>query len=126
MDFTEPPKPAVVNLNPKTQEIQVNKTYFYEMPNGKIEPVEAKEAWELHKKKYKQIGVSDGSKYRQAIAEARQIFQLQGLEMSQERLRKGFEEELEVARGNFETPPSNDVWGNGRNEFNSRFGGKMR
>ena len=126
MNFTEPPKLSVPGLNTKVQEIKVNKTYFYEMPSGNIEAVESREAWELHRKKYKQIGVSSGLKHAQAVEEARQIFKLQGIEASQERLRKGFEEELEEARGKFETPPNNDVFGNGVSEFNSRFGGKLR
>jgi hypothetical protein len=117
MNFTNDPKPAKISLNNKPQELQTKKTYFYEMPSGRIEAVEAKEAWELHRKNYKQVGVSDGSKYAQAMIEARQIFELQGIEMAQERLRKGFEEELEAAKGHFETPPKNDVFGNGGAEF---------
>jgi len=122
MDFTEQPKNSLVNLNQKTQEMQIKKTYFYEMPSGRIEPVEEKEAWELHKKGFKQIGVSDGSKYALALKESRQIFQLQGIEMAQERLRKGFEEELEIAKGHYETPPRNDIFGNGKAELNQMIG----
>jgi len=119
MQFTEPPKVATVSLNGKSAELQTKKTYFYEV-NGNIVPAEAREAWELHKKKHKQIGVSDGSKYAQAIMESRELFKTEGIEKSQERLRQGYEEELESAKGNFETPPNNDVFGNGVREFNQR------
>lgn len=117
MEFTDKPKEIITNINRKPQELKINKTYFYEMPNGRIEAVEAKEAWELYKKGYKQYGVSDGSKYALALRESNEIFKLQGLEMAQERLRKGYEEEMELAKGNYEVPPKNDVFGNGSAEF---------
>lgn len=122
MEFTGNEKPLVAGLNAKAQELQIKKTYFYEMPTGKIEAVEAKEAWELRKKGMKQIGVSDGQSYAKAIKESQQIFKLQGLEMAQERLRKGFEEELELAKGHYEVPPNNDVFGNGVQEFSQTMG----
>ena len=42
--------------------------------------------------------------------------------MAQERLRKGFEEELEIAKGHYETPPRNDIFGNGKAELNQMIG----
>jgi len=119
MNFTEPPKVSTPGINTKSQELKYNKTYFYEV-NGNIVPVEAREAWELHRKRHKQIGVSDSSKYALAVQEARELFKTEGIEKSQERLRRGFDEELESARGHFETPPNNDVFGNGVREFNQR------
>lgn len=122
MDFTIAEKPLVPSINNKAQELKINKTYFYEMPSGNIEAVESREAWELHKKRFKQIGVSDGSLYRKAMEEARELFKTEGLEKSQERLRKGVEEEIEAARGHFEVPPNNDVFGNGRQDFMNKSG----
>lgn len=122
MEFNNKEKPLVVGLNNKIQELQIKKTYFYEMPTGKIEAVEAKEAWELRKKGFKQIGVSNGQTYAKAIRESQKLFKERGLESAQERLRKGFEEELECARGHFEIPPSNDVFGNGIQEFQQTMG----
>jgi len=113
MDYSMEEKPLTVGLNNKAQQFKVNKTYFYEMPTGNIEPVETREAWELYKKKYKQIGVSNGLTYDKARKEAKEIFKTEGIEKAQERLRQGIQEELEVARGNFETPPNCDMFGNG-------------
>ena len=113
MDFVDEPKKLTVSLNNKPDELAPKKTYFYELPSGRVEPAEAVEAWRHHKNGYKQVGVSDGKTYLQAVREAQQLFKEQGLEAAQERLRKGFSEELEVARGHFETPPNADAMGPG-------------
>lgn len=88
------------------------KVYFYERPDGSIVHTDAKEAWGFHKK-FKQIGVSDGVKYHQAVLESRDLFRQQGLAAAQDRLRQGFAEELEAARGKLERPPNADKMGNG-------------
>jgi len=126
MEYTEEAKESNININTKVQELKANKTYFYEMPSGNIEPVEAVEAWGLYKKKAKQIGCSDGTTYRTALKEAQQLMKTEGIEKAQERLRKGLAEELEVARGNIEIPPNNDVFGPAKNEFNQSRISKMK
>ena len=113
MDFVDEPKKVSVSLNTKPDELAPKKTYFYQLPSGRIEPAEAVEAWRHHKNGYRQVGVSDGRTYFNAVKEAQQIFKDQGLEKAQERLRKGFDEELEVAKGHFETPPNADAMGPG-------------
>ena len=113
MDYSIEEKPLTVGLNTKGNQLRVNKTYFYQIGEDRIEPVEAREAWELHKKKVKQIGVSDGTTYNIALKEAQQLFKAEGQERAQERLREGVQEELEKARGNLETPPNFDIFGSG-------------
>lgn len=120
MDFQAEEKPLKVSVNNKATELKANRTYFYEMPTGNIEPVEAREAWELHKKKYKQIGSSDGTTYNKALKEAQGLLKTKGLEEAQERLRQGLQEELEQARGKIQTPPNYDIFGNGTNELKQR------
>ena len=113
MEFLDKEKPLTVAPNKKPQELKAEKTYFYEMPSGNVIATEAREAWSLHKKRIKQIGVSNGLIYAQAILDSQQILATEGLEKAQERLRRGYQEELESARGHFETPPNFDFYGNG-------------
>lgn len=103
-DLSQPPKPLVASLGAIDKP---NKTYFYARPDGTPFCVEAKEAWTIHRK-FKQIGVSDGSIYYEGVKESHQIFKEKGLEAAQARIRKGFADELEAARGKFETPPNVD------------------
>lgn len=119
-----PSKPVSVSWNSSYGEVEgarqlslkAGKTFFYEKPDGTIIATEAIEAWAIHKaKKFKQVGVSSGEKYTLAMEEAGRIFKTDGLKASQERIRKGFEEELEVARGHYEVPPDCD-----RFEFKQR------
>lgn len=103
-----PEKPLTAGIDPKVYPPQ--KTFFYERPNGSVVCVEEKEAWTLHKK-FKQVGVSDGTTFQAALMEAKRIFQEQGLEAAQARLRQGHEEELEKARGHFQAPRNFDTVG---------------
>lgn len=111
MNFGGPEKPLFVSLTnniPPPEEI-----YFYERSDGSIVALNEREAWNSSKiqnlsgnidKKFKQIGVSDGTIYNKAIEEAREIFTTSGLKASQERIRKGYMDELEAARGHFKKP----------------------
>lgn len=105
-----PEKPLVAGVG-KVEPNQ--KTYFYERSDGSVICVQAQEAWKLHKKRFKQVGVSDGTKFRQAIAESQEIFHREGLAAAQARIKKGEQEELEAARGRYEVPPNADKMGNG-------------
>lgn len=91
------------------------KTYFYEKKDGSVIEAQANEAWTLHKKGFKQIGVSSGKKYEEAVKLAHQVFkQTLDKQKVREILLKGRNDELEEARGKFETPPNMDKMGPGR------------
>lgn len=102
------------------------KTWFYERPNGSVVAVQADEAWAIHNNRsraytgFKQVGCSDGTKYFQAVMDSRDLLRSQGLAAAQERLRRGFDEELEAARGKYEVPPDTDVKWPGGNPHNVR------
>lgn len=111
MNYSQiPEKPLYANVG-KVEKSK--RTYFYERKDGSIICVEEKEAWELHKKGFKQIGVSNGEIFRQAVIESQKIFTESGLQAAQERIRKGERDEIEAARGKFQVPPNNDKIGNG-------------
>lgn len=99
-----PEKPLKVGPSPKVE--RPVKTYFYEI-NGAPVCVQEVEAWTLHKK-YKQLGVSDGTHYSQRLEEAKRILSEKGLEEAQKVLREAFSQELEIARGHFQMPPNPD------------------
>ena len=83
--------------------------------------------WEVfHKTEVKECptleDLEDQYLYCLAHEESREIFKIEGLEKAQERLRLGIQEEMEEAKGNYETPPRNDVFGNGVAQFNQMVG----
>lgn len=98
------------------------KTFFFERHDGSIISVGEQEAWGLYARKNqvigqdipkpKLIGVSDGLKMHEAISEAHKIFRTDP-EAAQARIRKGHEEELEVARGHIIKPRNFDKMGDG-------------
>jgi hypothetical protein len=101
------------NVQVEKKYLQPTKTWFMERGDGKIFACEEIEAWELLRNKsnwrrndFKIIGVSDGLIYAQAVNEASNLIDKQQI---QNRLRRGFEEELEKARGNIEFPTNQNV-----------------
>lgn len=88
------------------------KTFFYERSDGSIIEVGEREASKIHKK-FKQVGVSDGKAFHQAVQEAHDLFNSEGEQAAKDRLAKGKEEELEIARGNLQIPGDFKVYGNG-------------
>lgn len=111
---------------------RVSKTYFYKKPDGTIFACEEKEAAVLQKKKWEQVGVSDGKLYFQLINKAviEQKVELDALDIKYpkeakpntyytkraeilEKTRLKFMEaataEQKLATGNKEKPQSNDV-----------------
>lgn len=96
-------------------------TWFFEQPNGKIIAVGEEEAWRIYTGKnqiigqrpypFKIIGVGKGQIYEKAVAEAIELKNAGKDEESKACLRKGFEDELESARGNIVAPRNFDMIG---------------
>ena len=118
VDMDLPPLPEKP-LIPKLGKIEKNiRVYFFEREDGSTFFAQAKEAWTIMKgrvqhvgyerPRIKFIGSSDGSKFRQGVIEAQNIFKEQGLIPSQERIRLAEKEELECARGNMIYPVNQD------------------
>lgn len=112
-----PLKPLVAKVN--QEQLPINRTYFFERPNGTRVVAEDKEAWSLYSRipqvlgirtyPFKFLGSSDGRKYQQAILESKEILATTGdLEKAQVRLRLGEEEEFEQAKGVMVPPPNMD------------------
>lgn len=101
MQFDKPIAPLIPKMNKLER---AKKTFFYERQNGSvISTNDVLDACRMHKK-FKQYGVSDGTRFERAVAEAHRIFMEQGLDAAQQRIRDGEKEEMEAAKGHFETP----------------------
>lgn len=121
MEFVGDPIPANVKLEGGRIDQPV-KTWFFEKSNGSIVSVQEAEAWRIWSGKNqivgqqvarpKLIGVSDGKLYFKALVEAREVAKAEGLEKAQERIRQGYQEEIESARGNIVAPRNFDTIGN--------------
>lgn len=83
-------------------------TYFYEMPNGQVTAVIARDAKNMHDR-FKFLGRSDGKKYWQALIEADNLFKAHGKELATERVQLGFVEELEEAKKDLTPPKWSDI-----------------
>ena len=98
------------------------KTFFFEREDGSVIAVGEYEAWNLLKNRNqiigvrtyppKLLGVSNGQKMYEAVKEAHAIY-LTDQELAKDRMRRGFDEELEVARGNIVQPRNPDKQGDG-------------
>lgn len=116
-----PEKPLVPGIN--SRGYNPERTYFFEREDGTTFFTNANEAWTIYKRRQqivgketpriKYLGNSDGSKFKQAVMEAKQMFREKGLEISQERLRQGEREELEEAKKDKTPPPQADKFGDG-------------
>lgn len=93
------------------------KTFFFERHDGSIISVNEPEAWRIINGRIqaylrypipKLIGVSDGSTFQKALFEARELGKTD-VELAKERVRKGYQEELEAARGHIEQPRNFDI-----------------
>lgn len=105
----------------KSHKVERNQqTWFFERPDNSIIAVQGQEAWSIYKGRnqvagirtipFKMVGSSDGSLYKKAVEESHKIFQETGdVNKSQERLRLGFNEELESARGKMIIPMNHDT-----------------
>lgn len=94
------------------------KTYFYKRKDGSIFPCEAKEAWAVHNK-LQQVGVSDGKAYFNRIKEIASQYNGK-IDMStdegqalmaqiQKEMQDALNAEIEIARGNLERPPQQNI-----------------
>jgi len=98
-------------------------TWFFERPDGSIFATQEQEAWNIYAGRVqvaglrtnppKIVGVSDGRAYWKAVAEAHEISKTD-IEGAKERLRKGFDEELAVAKGRIIVPRNMDTIGRDR------------
>lgn len=108
MDYQSiPEKPVVMNVG---QVEPARKTYFYERHDGSIVSCNDEGSAATMHRKFKQLGVSDGTKFRQAVIESHQLFRAGDKDGARARLLKGEQEELEAARGHFETPTIRKVF----------------
>lgn len=111
-----PEKPLIAGVG-KLEE--ASRVYFFERENGTIFFAQGQEAWNIYKgrvqilgqdrPRYKFLGSSDGTKFRQGVLEAQKIMRDKGLVEAQERIRQAEQEELESARGHKITPPNYDT-----------------
>lgn len=102
----------------------ISKVYFFEKENGSVFAVQSdEEAWSLwngrnqtigkERDRTKLIGTGTGELFNKAIAESKELFNTQGLQAAQERIRQGEKEELEACRGKIIPPPNMDYYGSG-------------
>lgn len=116
-----PEKPLTAGVG-KVEDAQ--RVYFFERENGSVIFAQGAEAWNIYKgriqhigydrPRYKFLGSSDGTKFRQGVIEAQKIMREQGLEASQARIRQAEAEELAEARGKMVVPPNFDTITRGR------------
>lgn len=95
------------------------KTFFFERHDGSVIPVQEYEAFVLLKGGNKVlgpyqippklIGVSDGTKFQQAVSEAHALVREGRQEEARARLKQGEAEEFEAAKGNIERPRNYDT-----------------
>ena len=84
-------------------------TFFFKREDGSCFPVHEREAWTLYKTGHKIMGVSDGTKFQQALIEAKELYKTTGdFKVCQDRVRLGEKEELESALGNIKIPRNFD------------------
>lgn len=88
------------------------RTWFFQRENGEIFACHAVEAYNLtrktseYQKRLKLIGCSDGAIFQQAVRDSHRVFaETKDVAQAQAVLRKGEQDELEVARGNIIQPP---------------------
>lgn len=96
-----------------------NKVYHFELHNGKIVTVGAREAWALHThppkvlgpitNRPKLVGTSDGIIYERALIEAKELYAQGKKEEAQARLRKGVADEIAEGKLHPEIPPNHDT-----------------
>lgn len=106
------------------------KTYFFERFDGSTICVQEVEANNLLKgrgkvigpvqARPKLIGVSDGTKFHQAVTEAHALHAEGKIKEALARLKQGEQEELEAARGHLERPRDFDFIDMHRNPVNLR------
>ena len=82
---------------------QKRRIFFYERPDGSIFDIDEGNAWKIHSK-FKQIGVSDGSKHAEMLKEIEKNAKTLTPEQVNAMLHQALEAEIEAARGNFATP----------------------
>ena len=87
---------------------QKRRIFFYERPNGSIFDVDEKNAWKIHAK-FKQVGVSDGSKQAAMLIEIQKKAKTLTPEQVNSMLRQALDAEIEAARGNFVVPQDSSV-----------------
>lgn len=95
------------------------KTFFFERHDGSTFCVGEREAWTIMKGGNKVVGIplpppkflgmSDGTRFRQAVIEAHTLHGEGKIEEAKLRLRQGEQEELAAARGNIQYPRNFDT-----------------
>lgn len=121
-----PPKGSIVAHKVEAPQ----KTFFFERFDGSVICVQEVEAHNLLKGRGKAlgpvrtrpklIGVSDGTKFHQAVVEAHALHKSGETQKALDRLRQGEQEELESARGHIERPRDFDFIDMNRNPVNLR------
>lgn len=118
MEFIDEPLALQPKLNKNISELQLKTTFFFRRNvDQEVIPVEdPQNAWDYYTTRrpdFTYIGCSDGKIFLEGLKESRKIFLEEGLEKSQERLKRAIEEEIEVAKLNKTPPMRADIFGNG-------------
>lgn len=124
MNPSSPEKPLFAGINTKLAELRPKKVFFFERQDGSIMYTDEKDAWAIYSgrnrvlgavnNRPKLIGTGEGKIFSQAIQEAQELFKTSGLQASQDRIKKGVEDELQEARKTVVPPRNVDtVLGNG-------------
>jgi hypothetical protein len=116
-----PEKPLTASINTKLP--PPTEVYFIERENGEVLHVDEKMAWNLLNgrsvvvgrlpDRMKLIGTGKGEIFQEAVLESQAIYQKEGLQAAQERIRKGVQDELEACRGTIKYPRNHDTVGAG-------------
>ena len=96
--FTKDGVPLKIGQIPKLESM-----YFYERPDGSFIRLSEQDAARVHKK-FKFIGMSDGTVYYNKLKELQSGFQNLTFPEIQEAMRQAERDEVERARGNLKAP----------------------
>jgi hypothetical protein len=112
-----PEKPLIAGSNQKVE--LAKPVFFFQRPDGTVFHTDEKAAWSIYNGRSTMVGIrqplpvylgtSDGKLFAKAVVESQQIFKTSGLQAAQDRIRKGIDEELEVAKLNKTPPPNTDT-----------------
>lgn len=122
MEFNAPPVETTKGMASMDKIEPPKKTFFFQRYDGSIFFTGEEEAWAIYRGRNqtvgqrnpipKLIGTSDGKITMQAIIEAKDIFQKEGLTKAQEHIRIAQAKELEIAKLTIVPPRNFDTIGN--------------
>ncbi len=110
-----PVKPLIASVNEET--LPVEEIYFFERQDGSIIHTNERLAWNVYRRgigelgniqRPKLVGVGSGQIYAKAVQEAKDIGRDGNIKDAQARVRQGYKEELEAARGKIKYPRNFD------------------